>query len=803
MDKVNRNKGFIRRFILSLILISATVAGLAGENATLMANQATKWTAEKGKDGFIKVFNADGPMLTYSPRSGIKIITIDGYAFKDLNKNGKLDLYEDWRLDVETRAKDLASKLSIDEIAGLMLYSSHQNNITPEISEEQKNFLQEDGVRAVLNAAGNDVEVAARWNNSVQEFVEGIGFGIPVNFSSDPRHTASAARSGEAGGGEISLWPTNLGLAATFDPELVKEFGKIASKEYRAMGIGTALSPQVDLATEPRWIRINGTFGGDPALARDMTKAYIDGFQSTFDENGNDLGWGKDSVNAMIKHWPGDGMGESGRESHSETGKYAVYPGGQFETHLIPFVDGGFQLEGKTKAAAAVMPSYSIAWDAEGAFGEHVGSGYSTYKIKHLLRDRYNYDGVVCTDWMITSFMTWGVNDLSEAERHYKALLAGVDQFGGNNEKGPVLAAYEIGKKEIGEKAIRKRFEESAVRLLKNIFQLGLFEDPYLDVEASKAIVGKAEYMAKGYEAQLKSIVLLKNKNKIIKKAEDTQEKPTVYIPMRYRPAEKVVFGPINTYTPASWDLPVNLEIAERYFNVITDQVTVPTGRDEEGNPLYTAEDIQRPAADQLKEIDFVLAVINSPQNAGNMFAGTGVHDGKYIPQSLQYGEYRADSKFVRQQSIAANEGENRSYYGETARITNKTDLDSILITKEIAKDKPIIVAIRADNPMVFTEFEKEVDAIVMGFGVTDQAYFDIITGKVEPSGLLPLQMPAHMEAVEKQAEDVPRDLECYVDEAGNKYDFAFGLNWSGVIKDARTEKYGVPPLVTPAHKGK
>jgi len=575
----------------------------------------------------------------------------------------------------------------------------------------------------------------------------------------------------------------------------------VASKEYRAMGIGTALSPQVDLATEPRWMRVNGTFGEDPALSRDMTRAYTDGFQSTFDENGKDLGWGKDSVNAMIKHWPGDGPGEGGRESHSETGKYAVYPGGQFETHLIPFVDGGFNLDGKTEFASAVMPSYSIAWDDNGKLGEHVGSSYNEYKIKDLLRGKYNYDGVICTDWMITSFMTWGVDDLTEAERHYKALMAG-DQFGGNNEKGPVLEAYEIGKEKIGEEAIRDRFEESAVRLLNNIFQLGLFEDPYLDVEESKSIVGNLEHMKKGYEAQLKSIVLLKNKNNIIKKTEDNNEKPTVYIPMRFIPAERVMFGPIDDYTLASWELPVNLEIAEKYFNVITDKVGEPTGVDNKGNPQLTEKDIIHPTEEELKDIDFTLAVVNNPKNAGNMFMGTGIDDGKYIPQSLQYEEYTADSKYVRKESIAANEGENRSYYGETAKITNKSDLDNISLAKEIAKDKPIIVAIRADNPMVFEEFEKDVDAIIMGFGAIDQAYFDIITGKAEPEGLLPLQMPLNMEAVEKQYEDVPRDMECYVDEEGNRYDFAFGLNWSGVIKDKRTEKYDVTPLVSPSNKG-
>jgi beta-glucosidase len=143
---------------------------------------------------------------------------------------------------------------------------------------------------------------------------------------------------------------------------------------------------------------------------------------------------------------------------------------------------------------------------------------------------------------------------------------------------------------------------------------------------------------------------------------------------------------------------------------------------------------------------------------------------------------------------------ENRSYFGETAIITNESHLDLVLNTAS-AIDK-VIVALDMSNPMVFDEFESEVDAILVGFGgnrsanLPDKAFLEVITGQVVPSGLLPIQMPANMETVEAQLEDVPRDMECFVDSNGNTYDFAFGLNWSGVIKDDRTVKYDVPPIV-------
>ena len=677
-----------------------------------------KWKEIK-KHGYNLILNEGGQDIAYSPYSGIKIIEEDGYAFKNLSKSGKLEKYEDWRLPVEERAKDLASKMSIEQIAGLMLYSAHQSISTSDdffskkfggtydgknleesgakitdLNDQQKNFLLNDNLRHVLITVVDDAKTAAIWNNNAQAFVEKIGLGIPVNTSSDPRHGVSADTEFNAGaGGDISKWPEPLGLAATFDSELVRNFGHIAAKEYRALGISTALSPQVDIATEPRWMRFNGTFGEDPILARDLGEAYCDGLQTSYNDDEINDGWGYDSVNAMVKHWPGGGSGESGRDAHYAYGKFAVYPGNNFDEHLIPFTEGAFKLKGKTKKASAVMPYYTISYNQDEKNGENVGNSYNKYIISDLLRDKYEYDGVVCTDWMITkdnhvvdafiSGKCWGVETLSEDERHYKALMAGVDQFGGNNEVQPVLNAYKMGVKEHGEKFMRARFENSAIKLLLNIFRTGLFENPYVDVNKSQELVGNPEFMQAGYDAQLKSLIMLKNKNNLL----PIKERKKVYIPKRRIKESKDWFGNV---IPAREVTPASKSIVEKYFDVV----------------------------DDAKEADFSIVFIESPKTVGY------TKEEGYLPISLQYRPYTAVD--ARQTSIAGGDplesSTNRSYLGKTNFASNESDLDIILETRKAIGEKPVIVSLNMMNPTIVGEFEEFVDAIIR-LWCTDTSY--------------------------------------------------------------------------------
>ena len=787
--------------------------------AALTSCSGVKWNETSTDYGYNVISQKRGQTIAYSPESGVGILTVDGYAFNDLNRNGELDVYEDWRLSAEERAADLAAQLTIEEIAGLMLYSSHQSvpsgggmfggatyNGKPyresgakasDLSDAQKKFLIEDNLRAVLVTTVESPGVAAAWNNNMQALVEGIGHGVPVNTSSDPRHETSATAEYNYGaGGEISHWPTSLGMAATFDPALVEEFGQIAAQEYRALGITTALSPQIDLATEPRWTRFYGTFGESPELDTDMARAYVDGFQTSTGKDEIDGGWGYKSVNAMVKHWPSGGPEEGGRDAHYNYGKYAVYPGGAFETHLKPFTEGAFKLAGPTAKASAVMPYYTISTGIDPS-GKNVGNSFSKYIITDLLREKYGYDGVVCTDWNITydnagidkfDGKCWGVEELTVAQRHYECLKAGVDQFGGNNDKGPVLEAYAMWVEEFGKESAEQRFRESAVRLLMNSFRTGLFENPYLNVAETEAVVGKPEFMHKGYEAQLKSVVMVKNAGHTLpmksvasddccqnNKCQDCddkacdkqntkcQQKPKVYVPQRYFPQLVNFFGMV---TPERWEDTFAAELLSKYYEPVSDP----------------------------SQADFAIVVIDAP-TSGTGYSMDDVRKGGngYVPISLQYSDYTADH--ARAVSLAGGDrlekSANRSYKGKSVKTSNKSDLQTVIDTKAKMGDKPVVVVVSTGKPFV-PEFEPYADAILVSFGCQNQALLDLISGAVEPSALLPMQIPANMKTVELQQEDVPYDMECYVDSEGNAYDFAYGLNWSGRIQDARTEKYGL-----------
>jgi beta-glucosidase len=437
-----------------------------------------------------------------------------------------------------------------------------------------------------------------------------------------------------------------------------------------------------------------------------------------------------------------------------------VYPGKNFAEHLRPFIEGAFKLAGKTGMASAVMPYYTISWGIDAKNGENVGNSYSRYIISDLLREKYGYDGVVCTDWLITGDATtfdsffsgkcWGVETLSVAERHYKILMAGVDQFGGNNQKGPVLEAYAMGVTEHGEEFMKKRFVLSAKRLLANIFRCGLFENPYLDAEESRKIAGCPEFTQAGYEAQIKSVVMLKNKVVQGHATLPLAAKTRVYIPKRHIDAGHDWFG---MPTPARDVVPVNPALAREYFDLVDD-----------------------PA-----QADCAICFIESPKSDGYL-----ADKGGYLPISLQYRSWTAHN--AREKNIAG--ADDRSYRGKTGTTNNECDLDLVLNTRKAMGVKPVIVVAKTSNPFVAREFELSASAILLDFCVEAKALFDIISGKAEPSALLPFQMPANMETVEAQCEDVPRDMECHVDESGNRWDFAFGLNWTGVVNDERVRQY-------------
>ena len=463
--------------------------------------------------------------LTHSP----EILTVGNFSFRDLNKNGRLDVYEDSREPVEKRVEDILNQMTTDEKIGQMFITMigmgrdgnlldippiHKDIFDDPLFEIGIYFSLETNAEMIVKRKMSHFnilhsytpEAIARFNNNLQRKAERTRLGIPVTIATDPRH---GAREDEKGVGGIytpsfSRWPTSLGLAETRDSTLVREFGEIAREEYKACGIRLALHPMADLATEPRWARINGTFGEDAELSAAMTYAYIKGFQGDTLSN--------KSVITMVKHFSGGGPQKDGEDAHFPYGKEQVYPGNNFDYHLIPFTKGALPAN-----TGQIMPYYGIP---VGQTKEEVGFGFNKEIITELLRDSLKFDGVICTDWNIINTMplaelaggerSWGVENLSPEERMKKSILAGVDQIGGETSTEQIINLVQRGEIE------ESRIDQSVRRILRDKFTIGLFDNPFVDVSKISQMFLKPDKIKKGEIAQVKSTILLKNRNKIL-----------------------------------------------------------------------------------------------------------------------------------------------------------------------------------------------------------------------------------------------------------------------------------------------
>lgn len=628
-----------------------------------------------------------------------QVLTKDGLKFRDLNKNGALDPYEDWRMPLEQRVTDLISKMTLEEKVGLMIHSSlagftgpngevlglpaaggrgggrgapadsanrtfqgrnNPNNVEPMGSANPAQLIVERNVRWILVRpnAGEAPEITARFHNGLQEIAEASRLGIPLVFSTDPRH--GAGRGASNAKPAISQWPDQLGLAAARDPELVRQFGQIAARELRALGIQVLLGPMADVSTEPRWNRISGTFGEDANLDATLIKAIVEGFQ------GKQLG--PESVMTVTKHFPGDGPVKDGYDGHNSYGKWTIYPGNNFDYHLIPF-RAAFEA-----GTGGIMGGYFIPVGKD-----TLGINFSKAIITNLLREKMGFHGVVITDWLRN--MPWGVEKLSEKDRQKTIVLAGVDQIGGDNDPKYILAS-------VRDSSIPMAvIDASARRILRPMFQLGMFEDPYVDPESARSTVAGGSFLEAGYAAQVKSNVLLKNANGLLPAAA----------------GKKIYVDGISR------------EAAAKYGTVVDDP----------------------------KSADLAIIRVASPATTypyGGAFAaggggrgGTGTAEGP--PPISTYGVTLA--------------------YGNAA---NWNVLGSI--KKLAASGTPTVVVVNMDKPVILTEFIESVAGVFGAFGASDAAILEVVFGKHSPSGKLPFDLPSDMPSVMAQAADVPFDMD-------------------------------------------
>ncbi len=658
---------------------------------------------------------SSGKEIKTQPELGYKTVPLiekRGLKFKDLNRNGKLDKYEDWRLSSEERGLDLLSKMSLEEKAGFMVINSlnmvgtrraagsegklnasdldeggggqggrMQGTAEPPAARtgERQNrqgneylaslsrsagtskMVKEFHMRHFILRSNESTRVTAEWANKLQELCENEPLGIPAIIASNPRNhiTTNAAAGSTVGTTVFSVWPGELGLSAMRDLELTREFADIARQEWASVGLRKGYMYMADLSTEPRWSRINGTLGEDAEWVAKMTREIVLGFQ------GEKLGPG--SVALTTKHFPGGGSGEKGQDSHFDWGKKEIYPGGMFKNNLIPFqaaIDAG---------TSAIMPYYSLP---SGTEYEEVGYAYNKGVITDLLRTQMGFKGIINSDTGPIDRMPWGVESLSVPERYKKAIEAGINIFSGISDPAGIIDVVQKNMIDIS------YIDNSVLLLLKEKFELGLFENPYVDVEAAEKLVNNEKFRERAGLALRKSIVLLRNENEAL----PLKPKTKVYFESMQRSGRDQQPGTPNIYT-------VN-------------------------DGSYDIEFVDSPSKAEI-------AILWMTPTGNALFGSTGT------PIMLSLSQNNVDVAYI----------------------------------NKISSKKPTVLVINYTNPWVIDEiFNEKTKANVKGvlatFGTTSEALLDVITGKFNPVGKMPFTTPVSEEAVAVNKEDVPGYLE-------------------------------------------
>ena len=622
------------------------------------------------------------------------LINDGGFQFKDLNKNGKLDKYEDWRWSNEERTKDLLSKMSVEEKVGFMLISTSRlksersaqinaptdNAIKPssDLNEEDQisnnniftrkplafpmmssvgatKGIKQFHLRHFILRANVSARLTAEWSNKLQALAESDGLGIPAIIASNPRNhiTKDASIGLSVGATVFSNWPGELGLSAMRDLKLVREFADIARQEWAAVGLRKGYMYMADLSTEPRWQRIEGTFGENADWVAKMITEVVLGFQGTK--------LSSNSVAMTTKHFPGGGAGVGGQDPHFEWGKFEHFPGNMFQNNLIPF-------KAAIKAGtSSIMPYYSIPQDTK---YEKVAYAYNKEVIHDLLRDSLGFNGIINSDTGPIDMMPWGVENITIPERYKKAIEAGVNIFSGTGDPTKLLETVKSGMVDM------KLIDNSVSRLLMEKFALGLFENPYVDEDAAEKIVGNAKFQARGDLAMRKSIVLLRNETKTL--------------PLK--PKTKIYF--------------------ESYFQ--RRGATSPSVVYESKDNKYDVEFVKTP-----EEADYVLLWLTPGAKALFQSDGSTLY--------LNMSKNSVDVNYV------------NTLTGKKPTIL-AINYTNPWVIDEIYNDQT----------------KKNIKGVIATFGTTNEALLDIVLGKFNPTGKMPFTTPISEMAVEKQLSDVP-----------------------------------------------
>lgn len=723
------------------------------------------------------------------PVIGVKtktVMTVDGFQFRDANGNGQLDIYEDWRQSAEKRADDLVARMSLDDKAGMMMIDTLNPDFGGTVADPANDYVATQRMRHFIfrsEVTGAPVKStspvsgqpvtpleAATWTNAIQAQAEASPLGIPVLFKSNARnHYDRAARFGvNTGAGSFSAWPKEPGLAATRDLDLIKDFAQTVGAEWAAIGLRGMYGYMADTATEPRWFRVNETFSEDFDLNADIVRTLVVNLQ------GGPVN-PKTQVALTMKHFPGGGPQEMGLDPHYSFGKAQVYPAGKFADHLKPFkaaIDAG---------VSAIMPYYGVPVNVtyEGVTYEQTGFAFSKQIVNDLLRDKLGFKGYVNTDTGVVTDRAWGLEGKTVAERVATAINSGNDILSGFHSRQSITDLVAAGL------VSETRINEAVKRLLVEQFKLGLFENPYVDAAKATEIVGNTEALAKALDAQRKSIVLLQNLPKGSAKMLPLPA-PTTAAPVKLYTlgmnAEVTGSGDYGGYTVVVGDYGrgtanatrpsaagadyavIRVEVNNPYAPVTAGPFATPAGLYRTKDPLWGANPahidprtdktwgsqdscVLQPTVNPVC-VDDAIGLIGPGVGAGLIFGGA-------LPwevSNLSFTTMAASASWQISPSLS--------------------DIQAVM--NEIGADR-VVLNIYFRQPYVLDDTSglKRAGAILAGFGVSDSALMDVITGKFAPKGKLPFALANNLQAVIDNQPDAPG-----YPTADTLYPFGFGLTY-------------------------
>ena len=668
------------------------------------------------------VANENGPTIGYTVKG---VVEVDGKVYKDSNGNGTLEPYENWELSDEERAKDLVTRMTIDEKIGMMLIRSRGLGINAATSgmdglldevESLKDTsifgttstlgtvatIQEQHLRHFILRQNPTPAQLAQWVNAMNQVAEETPNGIPVIIDSNSRNENAKATFGmNDASGVFSTWPGTLGLAAAAmgdvkaggDAQLISDFAEIARGEWDASGIKKGYMYMADVTTDPRWQRTYGTLGEDPEFITDAIGRIVEGFQ------GGSEGVTENGVALTVKHFPGGGARENGFDPHYSLGQWNPYP---TEGSLEKYHLGPFQIA-VDKGVSSIMPYYAKPYAAKSAaqtyqgveldLTEEVGFAFNKAFIQNLLRDQMGHKGYINSDSGIIGNMAWGMTDYDVPTRAAYAINAGTDIISDSNDIWSLKEAWRRGQEEADKYPAEhvlstERIDEANVRLLVEMFALGLFENPYRDPANADAVVAAARADERVYNAHQKSVVLMKNTDSVLPLTEEKLAGKVVYVEY---------FN--DTGDVAANNDALRLALLERGLTVTAD---------------YNKADY---------------AILFCDPNSGAYFSATA----GYLELDICDGKTVTDVDTVTGVPVDTTHTE-----------TTMVGANNIPVIAEAVHANGGKVIANIDFSLAFMpgNVEPYVDALLGGFDTFTDATIDVVLGEYNPTGVLPLTLP-------------------------------------------------------------